>query len=111
MQKLKPIEYLAKLDIQISAEVESLIKTPWDLDCVMDATYIYDTDYVDKECFLNAQEVVHNYFNGNIEDESIDLSLSPTASFTHYVLNEIPEDTIVAEVELDDESRYYELPE
>lgn len=111
---IKPMDYLKyHLGIEIAPEVEPLIKTNWELDCIMDASYIFDTNYVDLKTFNNAQEYCHNYFNGNInynDDNYVDLSSSLTAQYSHYIEGEIPEDTNVVEVELESESRFYEIP-
>lgn len=112
---LRPEEYLKILNIEVTKEVIPLIKTNWDLDCILDAVYIFDTYTIDKETFLKAQEVVHNYFNGNLDEDEefkeLDLSSSLTTEFSHYIKNEIPEDTKVVEVDIEGDSRYYELPD
>lgn len=110
---IKPVEYLERLGIRVTRLLEKEIKTSWDLDAVMDASYIYNTDYIDTYTFHNAQEYLHNYFNGNIsyeDDNYIDLSDSPTATYSHYLKEEIPDDTNVVEVDLENNSRYYEIP-
>ena len=91
---LRPEEYLKILNIEVAKEVIPLIKTNWDLDCILDAVYIFDTYTIDKETFLKAQEVVHNYFNGNLDEDDefkeLDLSSSLATEFSHYIKMKYP---------------------
>ena len=72
------------------------------------------TNVVDINTFHRAQEYCHDYFNGNIaedDEEYVDLSLSFTTQYSHYINSERPEDRETVELDLADESRYYEVPE
>lgn len=114
METIKPVDYLKKIGIKISEDVEKEIVTSSDLDAVLDASYIYNTNYVDLDTFNKAQHYLEKYFNGELnynDDNYVDLSLSLTATYCHYVAEEIPEDTKVVEVDLSNESRYYEVEE
>lgn len=115
---LKPREYLEKLNITIDDNVEKYIRTAWDLDCVLDAVFIFDDYHVTLNMFAEAQKVCHDYFNGNLdgtEYENLDFAYSLTAQYWHYTKEDkddaliINPDKILVEVDLQDESRWYEL--
>lgn len=111
---MKPKKYLQKIGIEITPEVEAELKTSYDVDAVMDGSYVYETNVVDINTFHRAQEYCHDYFNGNItedDEEYVDLSLSFTTQYSHYIDSERPEDKETVELDLADESRYYEVPE
>lgn len=104
---MKAKEYLSLIGIEITNDVEKEIKDSYDLDCVMDGSYLYDTDYIDINTFRMAQEYVHNYFNGNAPDHQ-DLSMSLTAQYSHYLPEEVEDGMDVVKVELENEIVYYE---
>ena len=111
-------EYLKLHKIEIDDEVEKQIKEPYDLDCVMDASWLFDTNKIDLNTFKEAQTYVHNYFNGNIDEEDEDyqdLSLSLTAQYFHYSQYEVDSgrqetNSILVPVKFENEIAYYEIP-
>ena len=115
-KKISPVQYLEMIGIKVSKEVEPLITTSWELDSVMDASYMYDTDNVSLNQFNVAMAFRHDYFNGNIDDSNefadIDLSESVTANLWHYTFNDLLDNDVdekcIVEVDLNDESRFYE---
>ena len=113
-KKISVEKYLALLGIRVDAKTLRSVKNSWDLDCILDATYLFKTDQINYELYCKAQSIVHDYMNGKLSSEYdwVDLSESLSAEYSHYTLDDLLDsnmsDDEVVEVELDDESRFYE---
>lgn len=87
---MTPKRYLKKIGIEITEEVEKEIKDADDVDCVLDAAYLFKTDIVNMGQYSETKTFRYFYFNGEkpqcccIISLDVDLSNSLTANYWHY---------------------------